>query len=198
MATISRVKTIFTGFAGAPGVCTMYFRDTLTAVDSVHQFWDTIRGIVPDDVTAQVDNVGDVIEDSTGALLGNWISAPVLPIVGGQTGAYAAPAGGAIRWQTGVILNGSRVSGRTFVVPLAASSFDLNGSLTPVAIAYMTDAAAALVLQQSSSFCIWHRPFAGSPAVGTRPARPPFIGSNALVVGGRVLDRVAVLRSRQA
>lgn len=197
MAHIFRLKTILTGFAGGPGVTTMYFRDVNTAVSSVNQFWLSAGLLIPVAVNIKVDNLGDVIEDSTGDLVDNWLADPVAGFAGGTAGAYAAPAGGAITWETGTIRNSHRLRGRTFVVPLVATAYEANGSLTADAITSLTSAAAGLLATQNTSFCIWHRPFAGAAATATKPARAPYIGSNSLVTGGIVRDRVAVLRSRQ-
>lgn len=197
MTNIFRLKTLFTGMPGGPGVATMYFRDVATAVPSVRQFWNGLALFMPSDVHIVVENLGDIINDATGDLVDTWFQSPVAPLDGGANGNYAAPAGASITWETGVILNGHRLRGRTFVIPTVASAFEANGSLAAATVTGLSDAAGALIAAQNNSFVIWHRPFAGAAAVGTKPARPAFVGSNALVTGGRVIDKIAVLRSRQ-
>jgi len=175
----------------------MYFLDINTAPDSVRSFWEGMFSLIPADVTIKVDGVGDVIEDTTGALVGQWIFPAPAVVQCTGIGTYAAPCGGLIRWETGVIKDGRRLRGRTFVVPLINGQYQNDGSLDPTTLTYLLSAAQILVTQQSASMVVWHRPFKGAPAVGTKPARPSHLGGHSLVTGASIPDKVVVLRSRR-
>ena len=184
MTELSRVRSVWSGFPGGPGVTTMYFLDTATAVASVHAFWTTLGGMLPGDVSIQVQNAGDIIEDSTGALTGAWSATAVAAVGGGSSNKYAAPAGAVINWLTETIGPHRRLRGRSFIVPIEGDSFQSNGSLDPTKLGYLQSAADDLVASQSASFVVWHR---GTGSDGT----------NGLVTAASVHDFVAVLRSRR-
>lgn len=197
MTNISRVRVAFTGFPGAPGVMTLYTLDTATFCDSLQTLLGFIMSWMPLDVTAQIETSGDVINDATGTLVDTWFSDPQAPITGAQGGAYAAPAGALIEWLTDQILDGRRLRGKNFVVPIAASLYETDGTLADANAATLLGGCNDFIAAQSSSFVIWHRPFAGSAAVGTRPARAAHAGGHGLVTACRVPDKVVVLRSRR-
>lgn len=197
MTNLSRCRAILSGFPGAPGVATMYFLDTATYMDSAVTLWTSLANTMPTDVTIQIENSGDVINDATGVLVDTWHEPAVDAIHATLSGTYAAPTGYLIGWETDQILDGRRLRGKTYVVPAGSSMFSANGSLNDATIVGYVEAAQAFITAQSSSFVVWHRPFAGSPAVGTRPARPAHAGGHGLVTACRIPDEAVVLRSRR-
>lgn len=198
MTALRRVRSVFSGFPGGPGISTHYFLDTDTAVEGLRVMWEALNDVLPTDVTIQVENVGDEIESTTGELLGTWpASDVVLPVSGDGVGVYAAPVGSVIDWLTDTVLDGHRVRGRTFVVPLVGSAFEANGSINSTALGQITTAASNFQAGQISSFVIWHRPRAARAADGSRPAVTARVGGHALVTSVRVPDKAAVLRSRR-
>ena len=185
MGDLYRVRSVWTGFLGGPGVSTMYFVDVATAVNSVDTFWRAIADRLPEDVHIQVENAGDVIDDATGDLTDSWSSDATEGIDGTAAGSYSAPAGIVVDWLTATVLDGRRVRGRTFIVPMSAGGYDTNGTPSAAFITDIQNAADELVLAQSSSFYIWHRPGGGHP------------GGSAQVTSAHVPDFTAVLRSRR-
>lgn len=197
MTSIARIRSVFTGFPGGPGVATMYSVNTATLAASVRAFWQAIAGALPGDVHIQVEGFGDLLEDTTGALTGAWSTATPA-IVNGTSGApYMAPAGAVINWVSATILDGRRVRGRTFVVPIAGEAEQVDGSLSAGVLGTLSGAASGLVIAEAGGFCIWHRPRAAKPADGSRPAVTARAGGHALVTSHSVPDLVAVLRSRR-
>ena len=197
MTALSRVRVGCAGFPGGPGVSTFYFLDLATALASLATYYGVVKDHTPPDVTFTVESIGDIIEDTTGAIVGTW-NQPLVPTIAGvAVGAYAAPTGAAQTWLTDGIVAGKRVRGRTFLVPLASGTFQTDGTLDNPTAASIALAGVALVTSQSASFVVWSRPFKGSPAVLTRPARPARLGSHHLITGTRVTDKAAVLRSRR-
>lgn len=184
MTEISRLRTAWTGFIGGPGVSTMYFLDTLTAVASVHDFWAALLSRFPVDVMLQVENIGDVIEDTTGEMTDSWSADSVGVLAGTGSGNYAAPSGACINWLTDTVTHGRRLRGRTFLVPLAGGVYDGDGSIGAASLEAIQTAADDLISAQSASFVIWHR---GTGSDGT----------NGLVTSAKVHDFTAVLRSRR-
>lgn len=185
MTDLDRVRSAWTGFSGAPGVTTMYFLDTVTAVASVHDFWNSVATYLPNDVHILVENAGDVIDDETGDLVGAWSADAVTPAVGVDDNPYPAPSGACITWLTETILDGRRLRGRTFIVPLAGSKYQNDGTLAEGTITALNTIAADLIAAQSASFVIYHR------KSGTHA------GGNGLVTSAVVHDMAAVLRSRR-
>lgn len=197
MVDLSRVRVLLTGFPGGPGVSTFYFLDTATALPSLYSMYLNIAPRLPSDVTVTIDPSGDKISSVTGEITGAWGGDPQAQVVGSDAGVYGAAQGGLITWETNTILDKHRVRGRTFFVPLVGSSFFTNGSLAPSAVADLRSVGASFVISQSSSFVIWHRPFKGSAATATRPARAPHVGGFGLVTGHSVPAKGAILRSRR-
>lgn len=162
----------------------MYFVDVSTAVASLKTFWDAIKPFLPSDVTVTVENTGDTIDSVTGALTGAWSSDPETGSNGESSDKYSAPAGCVINWNTETIGPHRRLRGRTFLVPLAGPAYQNDGSLGADTLTGIRAAAAALITDQSASFCVWHR---GNGSGGT----------TGIVTSASVHDMVSVLRSRR-
>lgn len=184
MTELYRLRSNWTGFPGAPGVTTMFFLDVATAVASVHTFWTDLAMRFPVDVHIQVENAGDIIEDTNGHLTGAWSADAVAIVNGSSDDSYAAPVGAVVDWNTETIAHNRRLRGRTFLVPLSSVEYQNDGSLENAARTSIQAAAQALIDSQSASFVIWHR--------GTGDD-----GSNGLVTSCLVPDMCAVLRSRR-
>lgn len=197
MANIQRVRVALSGLPGLPGVATYYAVDAASFLPKIQLFWAQTVALMPSGFLAQVENIGDTIEASTGALTGSW-SGPAQGVAGGGgTGVYSAPTGACVNWITDVVADGSRVRGRSFIVPLSATAFDLTGSLSEPTLAALRTSAAELIGNSNSNFAVWHRPSLGTPATPTRPARPAHAGLFAFVTKAVIRDSAAVLRSRR-
>lgn len=202
LTSLFRSRVIFNIFEGAPGVATFYSLDVSTWSTNMDALWDAIWANAPGGATATVEHFGDEIEDTTGALVGAWDDHTSDHVVtGGGIGPYAPPVGALVQWRTGVILDGSRVQGHTFVVPMSGNSYDASGFIASTFRTPMQSAADAFVAAESSSFVIWHRPFPGRAAgPGTPPkptAKAAHDGGHALVTSAVVPGKTAVLRSRR-
>ena len=194
---LGRIRVILSGFPGGPGVATFYSGDAPAMLPALQTFWTALTGILPTDLHIQIENAGDLIDPVTGTLVGAWVGAAQAPLTGGSAEVYAAPTGALARWTTPVILDGHRVKGRTFIVPVTSNFFTTAGGLGPVGLATVTNAAAAFVTNSAGALAIWHRPFKGSVATPTRPARPAHVGGQAFVTGSSGSPKAVVLRSRR-
>src|SRR5665811_735556 len=123
MTNINRMRATWTGFTGGPGVSTFYGLVSGASLPDLRAFFLAIAPMLPSTVTIQVEDYGDVIEDTTGALVGSWTDSPVLPVVGSDPTQYPAPAGCVVNWLTSTVLDGHRARGRTFIVPLGGAQY---------------------------------------------------------------------------
>lgn len=197
MAQIQRLRVIWGGITGMPGVSTFYALDAVGARADVGAFFAAAAPLIPANTTMTVEQSGDIIEATNGALTGSWAGGAVSVPTGSAAGAYSAPTGAIANWLTPIVVDGHRVRGRTFLVPLAGAAFDLVGTLEAAALATLRAAAAQLVSSQANNLVIWHRPFAGRLATPTLPAKAAHAGSFAFVTSASVPDKACVLRSRR-
>ncbi len=197
MTTIARIRTVLTGFPGGPGVATMYSINTATFPASLRAFWVACANAMAQGVQIQVEGSGDLIEDTTGVITGAWSGATPAVVGSPSAGAYSAPSGAVVDWLSPTILDGRRVRGRTFIVPLTNAAYQSDGSLAAGTVTGLKDAGDALVIAEAGGFCVWHRPRKARAANGTIPAVTARAGGHALVTTCRVPDLSAVLRSRR-
>jgi hypothetical protein len=177
---------------GGPGTSTFHIAEAGSAplqgkVDAIRAFFASIASLLPDD--AQVNFPGEVIEFNvaTGEL--QTVTAVTAPatVVGAGTTGFAAPVGARVRWTTGGIVRGRRVTGTTFIVPLLAASFDTTGNVTGASKTTLATAANTLRSAMASTLVIWSKPTTALPSSGSEHP----------VTGSSVPDLAAVLRSRR-
>lgn len=197
MAVIHRVRVVFTGLPGLPGVSTFYGNAGADMIGPLHDFYESLKNNMPAGMNAQVENFGDAIEDTTGTLVGSWTGTAQPVVTSTVSGLYAAPIGACINWLTNTVSSGRRLRGRTFYVPLLATQYDTNGSLGAGFLGALTTACATLQVATVATFVVWRRPRAAKPADGSRPAVTARPGSSALVTASSFKDKTAVLRSRR-
>lgn len=206
MTTLYRLRSIWTGFAGAPGYSNHYFGTTdpltagaQTAGADLAVFWNTVKTLMPDDVHITIESAVALIEDITGEQTGELALSPAqAPLIGTQTGGYLAPAGGTVMWSTPNYLFGRRVKGRTYLVPLAASASDTGGTLTAAAVTTIQGAATALVAA-ASHLVVYTRPREAKSAAESPTGKEITHrdGSSSGVTSAVVRNTAAVLRSRR-
>lgn len=198
MANLTKVVAVWSGFPGAPGTSTFYFNDTSTTYNgSIASLFAGLAPHLPTDVTITIPTTGDTIDEATGAITGNWIQPEEAPISGTDASGYAAPVGCMAKWSTADVVHGHRVKGRTFFVPITATQYQNNGTINTASLTPMTTAVTDFQISQDGSLVVWSRPFAGTPAVGTRPANPARVGSAHIVTSATMPDKAVVLRSRR-
>jgi len=178
-------------------VATFHCKDAPGFLAELGQFWLAVRDIMPSACTITVANEGDIFDHATGVISGAWISGAPTVLPGLVAGSYAAPVGAVVNWQTGVVLGGRRLRGRTFIVPLGGGQFAVDGSLAEGPRNILRDAAAALVTASAGNMIVWRRNRVAKAATATRPAVEERGGAEGDVIGSRVPDLAAVLRSRR-
>lgn len=197
----NRVRVALNGFGGAPGVATFYGTDLAALRSALTNLWGGLCALpmFPSTFTATIETQGDVINSATGIIEGQWNAPAIAPATSGTgPGApYSGVAGATIRWNTGTIADGSRVVGRTFLVPMVGTAFDSLGNLNDSLRLQIEAIAATFVSAAAPGFVIWHRPRAFRAATVKLRELPAHAGSLAVVTGSSVKDMTAVLRSRR-
>lgn len=170
------------------GVTVLHFEGAEGAVPDVAAIKSavtTLAAVIPAGVTITVPSSGDVIEDTTGELVDVWAGSGGGAVAGSGPSNTAAGVGACIGWYTGGIVNGRRLRGRTFVVPLTVNAYDLDGTLTASSLGVVQSFATALLA--SGGLAVWHRPTTTTSTDGTSYG----------VLSQRVKDKVAILTSRR-
>lgn len=196
-----KVTAMWNGTGAGTAFSNFYFDQNVIATpgaiasaNAVRAFFASFAGgYLPMGISVQVmPNVG-LIEPETGVLT-DEIAVPQPAVVnGGANTERAAPAGAVVNWKTSTVIEGRRLRGKTFLVPLALNAYDVDGTLKPATGTALQAAAAGLigsVLADFRQLVVWHRPVGpkGAPKTG---------GSIATVTSSSVSDRVAILTSRR-
>jgi len=203
MTAIQRQRIVWTGFSGAPGVTTLYFSNAAESQAAVHDFCVGLANYLPPVVHLSVEPGGDVIEDTNGALTQVWAGTQQADVVGvGASPNYSSVSGALIRWETLAIRSGSRLRGRSYIVPLTDSAYATDGTLTAQAKLDFGDLASIFIGAVTPNMLVWQRPRTATAAYTDGRGIPHKalsgrLGSSAVVVTSSVPDRVVVLRSRR-
>lgn len=189
-----RVTARWAGGAIGSGFSNFYFLDGTStaqaAADSARAFlfsaYGAAQALLPTGISISFTAGVDVLDVVTGALQGTVAITPPANVTGSGTGAYAAPAGACVTWLTGGVVNGHRLRGRTFLVPMTGAAFENDGTLSATTLSSINSAATSMI-SAAPDFAIWHRPAAGGAGGGGATAVAAF----------RVADQAAVLTSRR-
>lgn len=154
-------------------------------VAAVRAAYAGVASGLPSGVQITFPTSGDSINDTNGQLVGTWTAPAAAAVNGSGAATAAAGVGVCVGWQTGGIVNGRRLRGRTFLVPVTTPVWGIDGTITDASLASFQAFAAAL--QASGPLAIWHRP----------TSKGATDGNSYGVVSNKVRDKVAVLRSRR-
>lgn len=193
-----RATHTWAGFSGAPGYTTLYFLDPDPISESginqtalrVHNFWAAIGPYLPIGVSISMPTVLEEVTSDDGELVAEhtWPGGTTVNGAAGNT--YSSAVGACITWNSIGIVNGRRLRGRTFLVPLGSQVFAADGTLSDSIRGSIQTAGNTLAnadaLAGGIDLAVWHRPTAGLSD-----------GSAAGVVNCTVRDKTAVLRSRR-
>jgi len=182
---INRLRVVWTGGVGLPGLSTFYLREAVTDVSPVLDYFDAIKSYFPSSVAWSVPSSGDQIDPTTGTLVGGWSGSGGGSVTGtGGSGPYAAGVGAHVLWKSNDVVNGRRVRGGTFLVPLLGSTYDSQGTIDNGNRAVLE--AASNDLRVTDVCVIWHRPSPGGSN-----------GSIHDIDAAQVPDAVSTLRTRR-
>lgn len=197
MTVINRVRVAWSNFPGAPGLSTFYLNEASTDVTAIKTFFTSVGALIPNGTTFQIPNSGDQIDVGTGKLTATWTGTGGGSVTSTATAgaAFSGSSGAMVRWITGAVVNGHRLVGRTYLVPLVGTNYDANGSLSSTAQTTIQNAANTLIAALSPNLVVYHK------HVDTDDdATPPVVGSPgaiSAVSSGIVPDLAVVMRSRR-
>lgn len=183
--TIDKGVWVWNGIPGGSGYSILYATPGMGVSGLIKTFFSSIAAALPSGVSVTTPTEGDQIDEATGTLTGVWTGGAGGTTVGTGAPHFAAPTGACVTWSTDGIVNGKRVRGRTFLVPLTGDAYQDDGSLRENIRTLMQTAVDTLVSGAAGDLLVWHRPVGG---VG---------GSAHPVVAGRISDRAAILTSRR-
>ncbi len=193
---MDRLLSVWTGIEGGTGISVMHFGNALTsdAPNAVHDFFDAIKGGLPNNITITVASEGDTINPANGQITGGWTStSPPAPVQGTASEVWSGVSGSRVVWTTNSLVAGRRVRGETVIVPITSNNYDDNGQVAASAIAIFRAAGQALIDTTDGEFGIWSRPFK-APEGSTKPDR---VGTFNPVNGCSVPSKATILRSRR-
>lgn len=185
MTTIYKAQAVWSGFIGGPGVNTFYLAEEPTSNAPFWAFYDGLKAAIPAGVSVQIQNSGVSVEAESGDLVGSWSVGAQDAVAGTGEGQHVGGAGAAVRWETGVIVAGRRLVGRTYLVPLTRGNYGTDGKLTSGFITGAGTAAVNLALALDTSLGVWSRP------------RPGLDGAHHLVTSAVIPATTANLSSRK-
>jgi hypothetical protein len=189
-----RLRAVWTGFNGAPGYNIFHFdtgsmgaaEGAQQAADKVSAFFTAIRANFNQIVNIRPESSAEVIDEPTGQITDIVSLTPAAAEAGAATAGFSGVSGAVVHWTTDGFKNGRRVRGKSFLVPLASTAYEGNGTLTSGAITGITTAANNLIANDFDTvLCVYSRPVNGAG------------GAKFDVTGTRVPDKAAILRSRR-
>lgn len=195
MPVINRVRVSWTNFPGAPGLSTFYLSAGSTNVAPILTFFTAIKDLFPLNLTFQVPSTGDAIDSATNKIVGGWAGSG-----GGSassvhtSNSYSGTSGALVHWSTGAVLNGRRLAGRTYLVPIAGDQYFTDGSLTGTCQTTIQNAANAMITALTPALQVYGPPRdAGTNGPGD-PGKASIISP---AIAGTVPDLAVVMRSRR-
>lgn len=153
-AGISRFMIQSGGSAPSQGVV-----DAVCA--ALKTFYNAVDLYAPSEITYTLSSTVQIVEDTTGLLLGELAPTTVWSEGGAGSGSYAAGVGCRFYWHTGTIVGRRTVRGATLFAPLVAAAFTTAGALSPGVLGAATAAARAYLTAAAAGGAvpvIWHRP----------------------------------------
>jgi len=188
MAAISRVQAVFSGSAVVGPAASAVF--TTGQVENLRNpwidFWEVCAGVMPPSLTITIPATGETYDDATGELQEIWAAGTTAVIPGSASQPhFARGVGGRVVWNTQGLTNNRKVKGSTFIIPIAGSFYDTDGTLNAGTVSGIAAAAQAFVVATVTDFVVWTRPVNGAG------------GKSSGVVSSAFPDKISTLRSRR-
>jgi len=180
-----------------PGFSVLYSSNVLPSPGPLQTLALAIQPFIPPDFTLTVPNTGRLIDEVNGKMTGIWTQGSQTAVVGTGVGSYAPASGAQIKWDTGGFVNGHRVSGLTYLVPLVSTQYATSGVLLTNFCTTVNTAATTFITQMAQSFIIWARPLFEKDANGHPTDVIKRAGSFHKVGTSTVPSKSVVLRGRR-
>lgn len=196
--TLQRYRVALSNWPGQPGVATHYLSTSVNDYTAIRTFWLAIINWFPQGMTATFPSTTDFINETDGKLISSSAVTPGAPAVSSATSAgYSGVSGALIRWNTGAVVNGNKVVGRTYLVPAERNRYQNDGTIVEADRTTLAAAATTLLAAYGDGVKVWARPYAGRPASEGKPAIAARVGSFYTALSAFVPDTAVVLRSRR-
>ena len=180
-----RLRVTWDGLGGLPGLSTFYYGVASPNVSDTVALFNAVKAFVPPGIVWTIPSSGDELDSATGTLTGGWVGTggATVTATGGGT-QYAAGTGAIMNWETGVVHNGRRIKGRTFLCPLVTGAYTASGGISST---YLTPLQTAMNAWVASGVAkgIWSK------------GRFPGDGVYAAINAGVAPSRTTSLRSRR-
>lgn len=158
MPTIDRVRVTWSGSpVTGPGLSTFYFNGGTADPAAISALFTAIAPYVAAGVGWNIPGAGDQLDVASGDLVGSWSAAGGSLIASSGNAEHAQGVGCRIKWLTSGIVNGRRVTGSTFVVPLHRLMYDTDGTLAAGVVSVVQAAALAYVSAVTPDGVIYSR-----------------------------------------
>lgn len=180
MVVMHRIRVVWNGFIGSPGVSTFYSQDASVGLPAVHALFLSLQSHLPPSVNLSFPGSGDTVESDTGVVNGSWLTSGFTTLIGSGDGHFAARTGYVLSWTTGNLIKRRLVRGRTFIVPVSTGVYDGDGTIIAGALTAAQGAVSTMV--GKNAIGIWHRPSSTGASDGVYCP----------VTDGTVHDKVAV------
>jgi hypothetical protein len=157
--------------------------------------YTALKNFVPTGMTWTIPGIVDTIEVETGNLIGTAAPGGGGTVVSsGGAVDYKPGVGIRMRWGTGGIVGGRRVTGTTFLVPSTSQEIP-NGVVQGTTIGTIQTAMAAYIANASFVPGVWSKPVEADSTV-----TPPILhrdGAISEILTGTVSPNITWLRSRR-
>jgi len=172
VANLKRVRCDITGTGVVgPSVATFYFTSAATGFPAdLQTFFQAIKGNFPTGLIVTVPNNGDLIRETDGVLQGAWADSGGSTTTGTGSTNFAEGSGLRIRWVTGSLRNGRKITGTTFIVPAVSAAFTTGGLVAGATVTAVTAAGSALISAQATKIVVWSKPHSKAAADGASSA----------------------------
>lgn len=205
MTEMLRVRVVSSGFSGAPGLNTFYFRpyednpsaeldDATECTERVRAALSAAARLWPPTMSFAVSGTVDVLDSATGDVIKTFTAATPA-VVAGNDDKLVGPGGVGIqiKFGTGGLVHGHKVKGRAFLVPIS-NQWGANGLLVAFHQTTADNLAIALIARPALSpvAIVWSRPV--KVATPTVPIRA---GSAHDITGSNAPSKPVVMRSRR-
>jgi len=193
------VVTLNGGPITGPAVNVTYWADgATTGPAAMSAFWAAAATFMPSGITIEVPGTGDTVDEGSSQIDGTWVASGGSTITtSGGTDPFPAGVGGRTSYFSDGIVDGRRVRGSIFVVPIIGTSYQADGTLSTTIKNALNTMATTLAGVTGFGVYTRHRP--AGPADPTHPlGNPPERdGSFHDVLAGVAPDKVSWLRSRR-
>lgn len=156
--TIAQISAKWDGLTGLPGYTFVYVRSTASSPNPLQAFFEAIKSYLPLPLTVQVPNSGRLIDETNGKMTGVWGAGTTTTTSASGVNTYPPQAGAQVKWDTNDFVNGRRVRGRTYIVPLTTSAFSSGGLIGSTVANAINAAATTMISSYTGNLVIWSRP----------------------------------------